>query len=371
MASKLGIGLVGYGGIGRVHALCYRMLPLAYPDLPAMPQIVAVATGGAASAERARRELGAVAATTDLDELLRDPAVAVVDCCAPTGDHARIAAAALGAGKPIYCEKPLAATAEEAAAIVDLARERGLAGGVNFHFRWAPAIQEARRRIAAGLLGEVYSFRMHYYRSSNLRRDRALTWRFAGPGSGVLFDLGSHLIDLALHLLGPIDAVAARTRTVVAERPGRDGRPAPVTSDDVAWLQLRLAGGAIGSLEASKVVPGAADDLRVEAYGERGALLFDTRDPNYLFIAEGAGAPIGGQRIATLSRTDPAASIPGSETPTGWIQWHLAALADFYGAVGAGASPSSDLESAARVQQVIDAALLSAAQGGAEIVLPR
>ena len=370
MASELGIGLIGYGGIGRVHALCYRMLPLAYPSLPIMPRLIAVATASAASAERARRELGDVQATTELEALLRNPAVTVVDCCAPTGDHARIAGAALLVGKTLFCEKPLAATADEAATLAALARERGLTGGVNFHFRWVPVVQEARRRIEAGLLGEVYSFHLHYYRSSNLRRDRPLTWRFAGPGSGVLLDLGSHLIDLVLYLLGPISAVAARTRTVIAERPDPTGQPARIASDDVVWLQLALAGGGLGTLEASKVVPGAADDVRIEAYGSQGTLLFDTRDPNNLYIAEGAGAQVGGQRIATLSHTLPPAAIPGAETPTGWVQWHLASIADFFDTLGSGARPHSDLDSAARVQYVIDAALRSAAQGGAPVDLP-
>src|SRR5262245_31769871 len=272
------------------------MLPLAYPDLPVTARLVAVSTAGAASAERARRELG-VAATTDLGMLLGHPGVAVIDCCAPTGDHARIAQAALQAGKALFREEPLAASAEEAVQIPALARQRGLMGGVNYHFRQVPAIQEARRRAEAGLLGEVYGFHMRYYRSSSLRRDRPLTWRFAGPGSGVLADLGSHLIDLALHLLGPIAAVAGHMRTVVAERPGPDGRPAPVEADDAAWLDVELAGGGCGTIAASKLVPGAADDLRIEAYGSRGALVYDSRNPNMLHIAEGAGGAGGGTSV--------------------------------------------------------------------------
>lgn len=174
-----------------------------------------------------------------------------------------------------------------------------------------------------------------------------------------------------LYLLGPISAVAARTRTVIAERPAATGQPTPVASDDVAWLQLELAGGGRGTLEASKVVPGAADDLRIEAYGSHGSLLFDTRDPNNLFIAEGAGAAPGGQRIAMFSRTLlPAAAIPGPETSSGWLQWHLAAIAAFFDALGSGVRPHSDLDSAAQVQYVIDAALRSAAQGGAQVELP-
>jgi predicted dehydrogenase len=366
MTREIGIGLIGYGAIGRLHALCYRMLPLAYPDLPVVARVVAVATAGAASAERARRELG-VEATTELGALLGHPGVAVVDCCAPTGDHARIALAALEADKALFCEKPLAATPEESAQLALLARERGLVGGVNYHFRQVPAIQEARQRAEGGLLGEVYGFHMRYYRSSSLRRDRPLTWRFAGPGSGVLADLGSHLIDLALHLLGPIASVAAHMRTAVAERPGPDGRPAPVQADDAAWLDLGLAGGGRGTIAASKLVPGAADDLRIEAYGARGALLFDSRDPNTLQVAEGADGMVGGTRVATFSRTQPPAALPSPETPTGVIQWHLASIAAFLQAYASGVQPHPSLDDGLEVDRVIAAARRSAAAGGAAV----
>jgi predicted dehydrogenase len=364
MASEIGVGLIGYGAIGRLHALCYRMLPLAYPDLPLMPRLVAVATASPASAERARRELGDLAATTNFERLLDNPRVALVDCCAPTGDHARIATAALMASRALFCEKPLTASLEASERIVALAQERSLAGGVNFHFRWIPAIQEARRLIDAGLLGDVLSFHMRYYRSSNLRRDRPATWRFTGAGSGVLVDLSSHLIDMTLHLLGPIAAVAARTRTLVDRRPDADGRLIPIESDDVAWLQIELAGGGRGTIEVSKLVPGAADDLRIEAYGSNGTLTFDTRDPNNLTVAEGAGATLGGRSIATFSCATPPAALPSAETPTSTLQWHLASLAAFVRSLDNGAAPQLDLQAGLAVDRVLVAAAQSAARAG-------
>src|SRR4051812_34066214 len=252
MAPEIRVGLIGYGAIGRLHALCYRMLPLAYPDLSLIPRLVAVATASPASAERARHELGDLAVTTSFERLLDNPSVAMVDCCAPTGDHARMAMATLQAGRALFCEKPLTAGIEDSEQIVALAHTRSLAGGINFHFRWIPALLEARRLIEAGLLGDVLGFHMRYYRSSNLRSDRPATWRFQGAGSGVLVDLGSHLIDMTLHLLGPITAVAAHTRTLVEQRPTSDGQLIPITSDDAAWLQLELAGGGRGTIEVSK-----------------------------------------------------------------------------------------------------------------------
>jgi predicted dehydrogenase len=368
MAHEIGVGLVGYGGIGRMHALCYRMLALAYPDLPVAARVVAVATGGVASAERARRELGDVQSTTSLDALIQRPDVAIVDCCAPTGEHAQVALAALRAGKALFCEKPLAATVAQAEQIAALARDSGLAGGVNFHFRQIPALQEARRRAAAGLLGQVYGFHMRYYRSSNLKRDRPLTWRFAGPGSGVLADLGAHLIDLTLYLLGPIASLAARARTVVAERPTVDGRLTAVESDDVAWLDIELADGGRGTIEVSKLVPGAGDDLRIEAYGSGGALFFDTRDPNMLRIVEGAGGS-GARDILTLSRAQPAASLPSPEMPTGAIQWHLASIAAFLRAYATGAPPQPGLDDGLLVDRAIAAARRSVERGGEPVTV--
>jgi predicted dehydrogenase len=355
MQPEVGIGLVGYGAIGRLHALCYRMLPLVYPDLPLRPRIAAVATASTASAERARRELGDVLATNELETLLERPDVQVVDCCAPTGDHARIALAALAAGKALFCEKPLAANPADGQAIVDAARAAGLVGGINFHFRQIPALQEARRRVEAGLLGEVRAFHLRYYRASNLRADRALTWRFAGPGSGVLADLGSHMLDLTLHLLGPVAAVHGRTRTIVGERPGPDGGMHAVEGDDAAWLDVELAGGGLGTIHVSKLVPGAGDDIRVEAYGSHGALVFDTSDPNGLYLVEGIHAQ--GRRLATLSRTEPAAALPSPETPTSTLHWHLASAAAFLRAYARGESMQPSLADGLAVDRLIAKAL--------------
>jgi predicted dehydrogenase len=358
---EIGVALVGYGAIGRLHALCYSMLPLVAPGLSV--RLVGVATRSAENQARARRELGEIVATARLADLLALPEVTMVDVCTPTSAHTAAALEALEAGKALLCEKPLAATAEEAAQIALLARERGLAGGVAFHLRFLPALQEAQRRIAGGALGEVVSFHTHYFRASNLDPARPIGWRFAGSGSGVLQDLGSHLIDLAHFLLGPIASVSARTRTLIAQRPDGSGQLAPVTSDDVAWLQLALVGGGVGTLEASKVVPGAGDDIRFTAYGTRGALAFDTRDPNGLEIMEG-NAPER-RYLVTASRADPPAAVLNAEKPTGSVQWHLALISAFCAALAGGAPFAPNLEDGAATQRVIAAAFRSAAEGGA------
>lgn len=369
MAQELGIGLIGYGAIGRVHALCLKMLPMLYPSLPLRPKIVAVASGSTTSTERARQELGDIFVTTDYRELLQRDDIAVIDCCTPTGQHAEVAMAVLQAGKQLLCEKPLAATGAEAQAIAQLANERGLGGGVTYHLRFIPAIQEARRLIEGGLLGELHSFHLHYYRASNLQPDRPLTWRFAGPGSGVLQDLGSHLLDLVNYLFGPIARVNAQLRTVVPTRLGPEGKPVPVNSDDSAMLQLKLQDGALGTIEASKVVPGAADDIRIMAYGSQGSLVFDTLDPNGLLVVDGPEAAVGGRRISTLSFAVPQPVIIQAEKASGSLQWYLSTFEACCRASLGETTRLTSFSEAAHVQQVIDAAFASAAADGAWVTV--
>ncbi|MFN8566718.1 MAG: Gfo/Idh/MocA family oxidoreductase [Kouleothrix sp.] len=240
--NELGVGLIGYGGIGRMHALCLRMLPLVYPGLPMRVRLAAVATASAASAEQARHELGSdLFVSTSAAELIGHPDVALVDCCAPTGEHARLAEAVLMAGKPLFCEKPLTADADASARLVKLARAYGVAGGVNYHFRAIPALRTPTVAQAG------CSARQAASTCATTGPAMCATARppgaSAAPGRACWPIQGAHLIDLVLHLLGPIASVRAHARTLVPTRPGPDGMPIAIDADDAAWLELQLAGG--------------------------------------------------------------------------------------------------------------------------------
>ncbi len=364
---QIGIGLIGYGGIGRLHALIIRMVPLMYPNLPGVPRLVAVATASDASAERARRELGdGVTCGTSIEALLADPAVTMVDCCAPTGDHGWIGEAVLSSRRDLFMEKPLAADPAESARLVAQAAALGVRAGVNYHNRHVPAIQLMRQHAASGALGTIRSVHMRYYRASNLREDRPISWRMAGAGGGVLLDLGSHLLDLVEYLIGPIRRISARLRTVVAQRPDASGTLVPVTADDIAWLALELDDGTYGTIEVSKVVPGAGDEIVIEAYGALGSCRYDSRDPNGLELATGGAAATTLRRVSA-SRAQPAASLPSPETPTGVLQWHAAALADLI----AGGTITASLAAGLAVDRALAAARHSAAHGGIMIDVER
>ena len=215
------IGLIGYGGIGRVHGMAYRSLPFHY-GLPAdAVRIGGVATTRPESARAAAAELGCGFWTADYHELLARPEIEAVDICVPNHLHAAIVVAAAAAGKHIYCEKPLAMNVAEGQQMVAAAARAGVKTQMTFNFRFYPAVLRARQLIDAGFLGRIFSFRGRYYRSSYIDPHKPISWRQqkAIAGGGALFDIGSHILDMLYFLLGEFAAVQATLDTLIQERP--------------------------------------------------------------------------------------------------------------------------------------------------------
>lgn len=366
MTHTIGVGIIGYGAIARVHATIIQIFAQLYPELHVVPTIVSIAPGGATSCARAMRDYPAVPQMT-IDALLQQRNVDVVLCATPTELHYEQVMAALHAGKHVMCEKPLTVNVTQSHELVRTATARGRVLAMNHHFRHVPALAEMQRQIASGMLGEPISAHLRYFRASNVNPQRPLTWRFVGHGGGVLVDLGSHLIDL-IHFLfaSRVTRVRAEMRTVVRERPDSNGAMVPVESDDVAWVTAELTNGMRVTLEASKMVPGAADDVRVEAYGTRASYFFDMLDVNTLGVGDArTGAAL--QRTHLWNRMTPAATLPSPETSTGSLSWHAASWYQCIARIIGHTSPLCDGNAGVYVDAVIGAAQQSAQSDGAWI----
>jgi len=366
--TPLGVALIGYGGIGRVHAQGYRALPLLYGLEADALRLVAVATSRPESAARAARELGGVATTTDYRTLLERSDVDLVDVCTPNADHERVVRAAAEAGKHVYCEKPLAADVAAARRMVEAAEAAGVKGGQVFNYRFVPAVMRARQLIEQGRLGRVFSFHGRYFRSSYVGGDKPLSWRLrrASAGGGALYDLGAHALDLVRHLLGEIAGVHASLQTLIERRPrsASDATPAPVDVDDLALLQLRLQDGTLGTVEVSRFGTGSVNDLRLEVFGERGALRFALEDPNWLDFYDGTDpeVPLGGrgfQRLQTVQRYE-GQQAPDWTTPTSFDRAHAENQFQFARAIWDDRPPAPSLADGLAVQRLLDAAQRSA-----------
>ncbi len=361
---SIGIGLLGYGMIGKVHVLAYRELPSLYPGKLPPIRLAAVATSNPRSAQAAAAEAGFGLGLDDYTALIRHPSVQVVDCSLPNHLHAPVIREALQAGKPVFCEKPLALDAAEAREIARLAARTGGTVGLMFQYRFVPALMEARRLIESGALGSIYSFRVEYLHSGYQDPARPMSWKMhrSQAGGGALVDLGSHVIDLVRYLLGELDSVRTLLHTWVKERPLSKGarETGTVTVDDAAWLEIRLAGGGLGTLEVSRFATGTLDDLRLQIHGEKGALRFDLMEANWLFWYD-ARRP-GWTRLETVQGY-PEASVPPGRAILGWSRTHAENQYRFLRAAVAGQPPEPGLRDGLMAQLVLEAAYASAESG--------
>lgn len=364
----LGIALIGYGGIGRVHAIGYRNIPFHY-GLPANTvKIIGVATRHAETAERAAQEIGCEVWTPDYRELLARDDVHVVDVCAPNKWHEEIVLAAAEAGKHIYCEKPLAMNAAQARRMAEAVHQAGIKCQMTFNFRFIPAVLRAKQLMSEGFVGRVFSFRGRYHRASYIDPEKPLSWRLqrAIAGGGALFDLGSHVLDLLHFLLGDIAEVYATLDTLIKERPVARGasEKAPVDVDDIAIMQLRLEDGTLGLGEISRMGTGATNDLQVEIFGNQGAIRLSLEDPNWVYVYDvrAADRPLGGYRGFT--RVETVQHFEGQRAPDwtqamSFVRSHTECQYQFLKAIWEDRDPQPNIDDGVHVQEVMEAALRS------------
>ena len=370
--TPLRVGLVGYGGIGRVHALGYRAIPLHYALDADAVRVAGVATSHRESAARASRELGCGTACADYRELLARDDIDLIDCCVPNHRHEEVVVAAAAAGKHVYCEKPLARTVAEGRRMLAAVAAAGVTAQMSFNFRFFPAITRARQLVEEGFLGRVFSFRARYYRASYIDAGRPLSWRLSREqaGGGALYDLGSHVLDLVSHLLGEFAAVQAMLETLIPRRPVAAGssEQAPVDVDDLGLLHVRMASGVPGLVEISRMGTGAVNDIQLELYGDRGALRFRGEEPSWLEVydATDPDEPLGGRRgfrrLETVQR-HAGQVAPDWSQAAGFARSHAECQYRFLCALWEGRPAAPDLDAGLHVQEAMEAALRSAAVG--------
>ncbi|MFB4312522.1 Gfo/Idh/MocA family protein [Actinomadura sp. 21ATH] len=372
--ATVGVGMVGHAFMGRAHSQAWRSVGPFF-DPPLTPVMAALAGRSAERTAAAARELGWASVETDWKELLRRDDVQLIDICTPGDSHAEIAVAALDAGKHVLCEKPLANTVEEAAAMVaaaERARERGIRSMVGFNYRRVPAIALAREMVAAGRLGTLRHVRAQYLQDWLADPGAPLVWRLQKDraGSGALGDIGAHIIDVAQHVTGQrLTGVSGLTETFVKERPlvGGDGT-GEVTVDDAAVFLARTDGGALATFEATRFAAGRKNALRIELNGSAGSLAFDLEALNELWFHDHTedAATAGFRRILV---TEPEHPYAGAWWPPGHLLGYehtfTHQLADLLAAIAAGTDPAPSFADGLQVQRVLAAVERSAAGNGA------
>jgi predicted dehydrogenase len=287
------VAIVGTGFMGPAHTEALRRLGI---------NVAGILGSSAEKSQRAAQELGIAKAYSDYDEMLADEAIQVVHVTSPNRHHFEQASRALKAGKHVHCEKPLAMTAAESRALVELARASGLAAGVNYNIRYYPLNLEARDMIQRGALGNVFSIYGSYVQDW-LLYPTDYNWRVLGDEGGKLravADIGTHWLDLLQTITGlGVTAVFADLQTVHKTRQRPLGEVATfsgkvekvnatesisIDTEDYGSVLLRFSNGAHGSLWVSQVTAGRKNSLRYEIAGTEGAVAWNSEQPNDLWL---------------------------------------------------------------------------------------
>lgn len=285
---EVGIGMLGYAFMGRAHSNALRSIPFAIDPPPAIPRLVAVCGRDGAALQAMAARYGYEKTYTDWRDMLADDDVQLVDNGAPNDTHAAPSILAAQAGKHVFCEKPLARTAEEARAMLNAVETAGVKHGVAFNYRFVPAIRQAKLLIASGALGRIYHFRAMYLQEWILPQfNTPRLWRMekCRAGTGAIGDLAAHIVDLGRYLVGEMKSISAMTRTFIEERPLPDGSGmGRVDVDDAFVATVAFENGAIGSLEGTRLAAGRKNYEVFEINGEKGSLRFNLERLNELEV---------------------------------------------------------------------------------------
>jgi len=378
MTQALGVAVVGFGWMGRVHTQAYLRVPHHFPQLEVRPELVAVADEVPGRAEEAAARYGFATASRDWREVAADPRVRAVSITAPNFLHREIGTAMAKAGKHIWIEKPVGLTAADARAVAEAAARAGVQGTVGFNYRNAPAVAAARELIRSGEIGAVTHVRIRLLSDYAAHPEGALTWRYERErgGSGVLGDLASHGVDLARYLVGEIGSLIADTAVFLPERARPAGATAghvravggelgPVENEDYVSCLLRFASGARGVLEASRVSVGEQNNYGFEIHGTTGAVFWDFRRMGELAVS--TGTAYQDQAVSTVfagpAHGGYAAFQPASAASMGYDDLKVIEAYNFLRSVAEGTAHGATLDDAVRSATVLDAMLSSAERG--------
>ncbi|HKX33518.1 MAG TPA: Gfo/Idh/MocA family oxidoreductase [Blastocatellia bacterium] len=289
MTTEIGLGVVGCGMIGRVHAEAVRSIAGA--------RLLAVC---ARDPERTAEFAAGfeVAGYTDYREFLQHPGLQIVTICTPSGTHAELGIQAAQAGKHVLVEKPIEITLERADTLIRACDQAGVKLGVIFQSRFLPAVQQLQQAVAQGRLGRLMigDAYIKWFRAPEYYAPGSWHGTLRLDGGGALINQAIHTVDLLRWIMGPVETVFAMKAAL---------RYPQIEAEDTLVANLRFQNGALGVIEAAtSVKPGFK--RRLEISGERGTVILDG-DALGCWAIEGEREAVGDQPQLTDGSANPAA----------------------------------------------------------------
>jgi predicted dehydrogenase len=378
----IGVGVIGAGWLGDVHARAWARLRHHYPELGVQPVFAAVSDTVPAALAAARRKHGFATTYDDWRALLADPDVDVVSVTAPNAVHREIGVAVAEAGKHLWIEKPVGLTPDDARQVADAVAKNAVQATVGFNYRAVPAVSRLRDLVVDGTIGEPTHARVQLFSDYAAHPLGRLTWRYtlAEGGHGVLGDLASHAVDLVRYVLGDIERLVAETAVFIPERPvlaagtatygHSHGSPedpkGAVENEDFVSAMLRTTAGVLVGLECSRVAVGEQNNYSIEVHGSRGLVAWDFRTPGELRVSTGSTfADQPSQReLVGPNAGDYAHFQPGAGNAMSYDDTKVIELAGFVQSIVSGLTVGPQLSDAVASAEAVAAMIRSAAGGG-------
>lgn len=375
---KLNVGLIGYKFMGKAHSNALQRIGMFFN--PSVNIGMKAICGREESWVRESAErFGWEGYETSWEKLIQRPDIDIIDITAPSNAHKEIALGAAEAGKHIFCEKPLALNLKDAREMLAVVEKSKVKHQIGFNYRFAPAIQLAKKFIDEGRLGKIYHFRALYLQDWIIDPNFPLVWRLDKKvaGSGSHGDLGAHLIDLARYLVGDFERVMGMSKTFIHQRPivekmtGLSGKAqegaqmGEVTVDDATLFLTEFKNGALGSFEATRFATGHKNAMSFEINGSKGSVRFAFERMNELEYYNNEDDE-GTHGFRVIQATEGGHPYMHAWWPTGHVIGYehtfVHELYEFVEAIAHDRPASPDFNDGVKCSQVLEAVDLSIAE---------
>ncbi|SON58115.1 Glucose-fructose oxidoreductase precursor [Hartmannibacter diazotrophicus] len=304
---SIGVGLIGTGYMGKCHALAWNAVAPTFGDVD-RPRLVHLGEANEALAQAKAAELGFARASGDWRAVIADPEVEIVSITTPNQFHAEMAIAALEAGKHVWCEKPMATSEADAAAMCEAARRSGKVAVLGYNYIQSPAIRQIGRLLAEGAIGAVNHVRVEMDEDFMADQTAPFNWKHdAKSGYGALDDFAVHPLSLLTMLIGPVSSVVCDMAKLGADRALADGGRRAVETHDIAQVLMRFADGVSGALMVNRAAWGRKGRLALQIFGSAGSILFDQERANefQIYSTSDPAAVQGFRTVLTAPEHEP------------------------------------------------------------------
>ena len=280
----LRVGIIGVGGIAKVHIeqlqKCDNAKITAICDTD---EVKLNEVGGKLQIPEEYR-------FADYKDLIACDVVDAVEICTPNYLHIDMACDAIESGKAVEVEKPLDIDSAKVDKLRSLLSKKPVFNMMCFSYRFFPAVRYAKHILEQGMLGDIVNVNIEYLKDSAFMKGRRLEWRFEKKyaGSGVLGDLGVHLIDMTRFLLGDFKSVYAMKRIVIDKRKKlNDEEYGNVETDDLTSFIAELDKDVVANFIVTRCAIGNNNTIKYEIYGTKGVIAFNLNDPEELSVCIG------------------------------------------------------------------------------------